>query len=586
MSGIAPFPVVVPLAAAAMVLCVHSLVPRSVVRALTLTAVLAEIGLAAALVHQTHSTTIVYWFGGWTPRGGVALGISFTIDQLGAGAALLAGIVTAAAVATTPSTMGEVGGIINALFLTLLAAMAGFCLTGDVFNMFVFFELMAVSAFALIAYHSRDVGALRSALNFAISNSIAAFLVLIGIAVLYSRTGALNLAQIGHQLTGGGRPDHAAILALALLAAGFLIKAAVVPFHFWLVDTATSAPIPLVMILAGVLDTLGVYGVARIYWTVFAGPLAGDHRAVQALLIAIGAISAVAAGSLSLLFRDARRRMAFVMVAHTGIILIGIGCLSARGVAAAAIYAAGDGVVKVALFIGLALLGFGNPDGRQSDSGRSNARRRAGLTILTVGGLATAGLPVFATGLGKASIEDAVAAAGYPWVTIIIVVAAALTGAAVLNIAATTRSGAGQESPHERGGSWAPLFSLGAFLIGLATLATAASRWAATAATRFVNTAAYQQRVLNGTRVPLPTTAARIALSTNGLALDLLAVAAAVALGTETVRNSSRRFARSPTLSTAWAAAGRLHDGSMGDSATWVTIGTATIALVLATSLH
>jgi multicomponent Na+:H+ antiporter subunit D len=585
-NGIAPFPVVVPLVVAAMVLCVHGVVPRSVVRALTFAAVLAEIVLAAALVYQTRSTTIVYWFGGWVPRGGIALGVSFTIDQLGAGAALLAGIVTAAALAATPSTMGEVGGIIDALFLTLLAAMAGFCLTGDLFNMFVFFELMAVSAFALAAYNTRDIGAQRSALNFAITNSIGAFLVLIGIAVLYGRTGALNLAQIGHQLTHTGTPDHAAAVALALLTAGFLIKAAAVPFHFWLVDTATSAPVPLVMILAGVLDLLGVYAIARVYWTVFAGPLANDHRIVEALLISIGAISAISAGLLSLLFRDPRRRMAFVMVAHTGIVLIGVGCLSARGVAAAAIYAAGDGVVKVAIFIGLALLGFAKADGRQSDAGPSNARRRAGLTLLTVGGLATAGLPLFATGLGKASIEDAVAAAGYPWVTIVIVAAAALTGAAVLNIVATTRAGAGHVRPNGRGGSWVPLFSLGALLMVLAVVATGARRWAATAATRFVNTAAYQQRVLNGTRFRVPTTAARIAVSTNGLALDLLAVAAAIALGTETARNSIRRLARSPTLATAWTAARRLHDGSIGDSATWVTIGTATIALVLAKGLH
>lgn len=586
MNGIAPYPVIVPLVAAATVLGLHRVVPRSVVRALTFAAVVAEIGLAAILVHETHSTTIVYWFGGWTPRSGVAFGVSFTVDQLGAGAALLAGIVTAAAVVTTPTTMTQAEGIHHCLFLTLLAGMAGFCLTGDLFDMFVFFELMAVSAFALCAFSTGELGALRSALNFAITNSIGAFLVLIGIAVLYRRTGALNLAQIGHTLTRAGTLDRAGIVAFALLSAGFLIKAAVVPFHFWLVDTATSAPIPLVMILAGILDTLGVYGVARIYWTVFAGPLAGDHRGVQTLLISLGALTAVTAGALSLLFREPRRRIAFVMVAHTGIVLIGIGCLSARGVAGAAIYAASDGAVKVALFIGLTLLGAATTDPTPTDPGREHRTRRAGLAILTVGGLATAGFPLFATGLGKASIEDAATAAGYPWVTAVVVVAAACTGAAVLNIAANARTGLRAEPAHLDRHRWVPLFGLATGVLGLAALAATAGRWAATAAVEFVNTAAYQQRVLYGTPVRVPASAARMVLSTNGFVFDLVAVAAAVALGTETCRHAVRRIGRSYTLSQVWAAGRRVHDGSIGDSAAWATLGVATIAVVLATSLR
>ncbi|HTD50278.1 MAG TPA: complex I subunit 5 family protein [Acidimicrobiia bacterium] len=586
MNGIAPYPVVVPFAAAAFVLGVHSVVPRSVVRALTFAAIGAEVGFAAILVHETHAATIVYWFGGWTPRSGVALGVSFTVDQLGAGAALLAGIVTAAALVTTPATMTQAEGIHHALFLTLLAGMAGFCLTGDLFNMFVFFELMAVSAFALCAFATRDVSALRAALNFALTNSIGAFFVLIGIAILYSRTGALNLAQIGGTLTRAGSLDRASTVALALLFAGFLIKAAVVPFHFWLVDTATSAPIPLVMILAGVLDTLGIYGIARIYWTVFAGPLAGDHRAVQTLLIALGALTALTAGALSLFFGDARRRMAFVMVAHTGVVLIGIGCLSARGLAGAAIYAAGDGAVKFALFIGLMLLGLAGADSMSTDPGRADRHRRAGLAILTIGGVATAGFPLFATGLGKASIEDAAAAAGYRWVTVVVVAAAATTGAAVLNIAANARTAVRDGSPdHDRRG-WVPLFCVAGGFLGFAALAATGGRWAANAATQFADPASYQQRVLYGARIAIRAPGARMALSTSGLVFDLIAVAIAAALGTETSRNAIRGAARSQALSQVWAAGRRLHDGSLGDSAAWATVGVATIAVMLATGLR
>ena len=97
MSSIAPLPVVVPLAGAAVVLFSHSFAPRALIRALSAAAVAAEIALATVLLHQVRSSTIVYWFGGWTPRAGVALGISFTVDQIGAAAAVLAGVVVAAA---------------------------------------------------------------------------------------------------------------------------------------------------------------------------------------------------------------------------------------------------------------------------------------------------------------------------------------------------------------------------------------------------------------------------------------------------------------------------------------------------------
>jgi len=585
MNPIAPLPVAIPLATAAVVLFLNSVAPRRVVQALTLAAALAEIGLAAALVHQTRSATTVYWFGGWTPRSGVALGISFTIDQVGAGAALLAGVVTAAAVATTRWTIDDADGIVHALLLTLLAAMAGFCLTGDLFNLFVFFELMAVSAFGLAAYQTGSLSALRSALNFAITNSIGAFLVLIGIAMIYSRTGALNLAQIGRQLAADGQADRLTIIALALLSVGFLIKAAVVPFHFWLVDTATSAPVPLVIILAGVLDSLALYGVARIYWTVFATPLAGHQHTLQAMLISLGAISAVGAGVLSLVFRDPRRRIAFVMVAHTGIVLIGIGCLSARGVAGSVIYAVGDGTVKAALLIGLVLVGGARsePDPAPAVSPR---RRQGGLALLTVGGLATAGLPLFATGLGKAAIEDSAASAGYAWAAPLIVLTAALTGGAVLDIARVARAVPAAVEPNERRERWAVLLGLGVVLLGLSAVTTAIGGWAATAGSRFVNTAAYQGRVLDARTLLSAGTIARAGLSMSDALVDLLAVAAAIALAVGLGRPTGRRVERSITLARPWVVARRLHDGSIGDSATWATVGTATIAVILATGVR
>ncbi len=601
--NIVPLPVVVPLAGAAVILFLNTVLPHRAAQAVTLLFVLAEVALSAALLHQARSGTIVYWFGGWTPRRGVALGISFTVDQIGAGGALLAGIVVAAAVATTRSTIEDAHGIVHALLLTLLAAMAGFCLTGDLFNLFVFFELMAVSAFALAAFHTGSRASLRGALNFAITNSIGAFLVLIGIALLYSRTGALNLAQIGRQLSARGPAglrappgpvDRLTIIAFALLTVGFLIKAAVVPFHFWLVDTASSAPLPLVMVLAGVLDTLGVYAVARVYWTVFAIPVAQHHDAVRAVLVGIGAISAAGGATMALLFREARRRLGFVMVSHTGILLIGVGCLSPAGLAGAGVYAIGDGTVKAALFVGVLLLQGGGAPGVTF----SRARRGCGVGLLGIGALALAGLPLFATGLGKAAIEDAASAAGYRWVGSIVIGAAVLSAAAVLDLtwsmARTTTPAPRSAGDLRRGGPWALPFAVGAGLLAVSAAAASMGRWATLATFRFVDTAGYQQRVLGATasaavasgaigKVP-----ATIRLSTDGVVVDLLTVVAAVALALGLNREVlvRRRRRQAAPWTRVRVVMARLHDGSIGDSVTWVTVGTAAVALVFAVGLH
>jgi multicomponent Na+:H+ antiporter subunit D len=590
-NDLVPLAVAGPLAGAAAVLFLNAVVSRRVVQVLTLVVVVAEVGVVTALMYQARSGPLVYWFGGWTPHAGVALGVSFTVDQFGAGAAVLAAIIVSAAVATTRWTVEGGDGIVHALLLTLLAGMTGFCLTGDLFNLFVFFELMAVSAFGLAAYPTRSRGALRSALNFAVANSIGAFLVLIGIALLYARTGALNLAQIGRQLAATGRLDRLTILALALLVVGFLVKAAVAPFHLWLVDTASSAPLPLAMVLAGVLDALGLYAVARIYWAVFAIPLTGDHRAVQTLLISIGAISALIGGAMAALFREPGRRLGFVMVSHTGIVLIGIGCLTAPGLAGAAVYAVSDGTAKAALFAGAAALGLRRSDDDEPANELPPARRRAGVALLAVGGLAAAGLPVFGTGLGKAAIEDAAAAAGYGWAPAVVVLATILTAAAVLDMAWTASRStagvprAGTTPTTGRRHSWVPTFAVGAALVGVSAAARGLGRWATSAAAGVVDSAAYQQRVLGGAPVPAGRMPGAIGLSSGAALVDLATVGAAIGLaaGANVLLTRPTRIERSSRLR---AVLDRLHDGSIGDSVTWLTVGTATIAVALTAGLR
>src|SRR5581483_11416017 len=187
--------------------------------------------------------------------------------------------------------MEDAHHLFEVLVLLFAAAMAGFALSGDLFNMFVFFELMGVAAYALTAYKVEEEPALQAAFNFAVSNSIGAFLVVLGLALLYGRTGSLNLAELGERLAG--RHDGLVIAAFALIVCGFLVKAAIVPFHFWMADAYAAAPAPICVLFAGVMSDLGLYAIARVYWTVFAGSLGGVDAGIRDLLLAFGAATAV-----------------------------------------------------------------------------------------------------------------------------------------------------------------------------------------------------------------------------------------------------------------------------------------------------
>src|SRR6185312_13527941 len=261
------------------------------------------------------------------------------------GMASLAGVLASAALVYCLRYFDSARGRHHALVLIFLAASVDFCLTGDLFNLFVAFELVAVTAFALTGYNAGHPAPLQGAINFAVTNSLGGMSVLMGVGFLYARTGSLNLAQIGQALTGR-HPDGLIVVAFALLTGGFLVKAAVVPFHFWLPDAYGSAPIPVCVLFA----------VIRVWDTVFSGLAGGSGPRMRAVLLGLGILTAVIGAVMALAQIHLKRMLAFVTMSHMGIYLIGVGLLIPLGLAGASLLVIGDGLAKSALFLGVGVV--------------------------------------------------------------------------------------------------------------------------------------------------------------------------------------------------------------------------------------
>ncbi len=279
--------------------------------------------------------------GGWAPE----LGISIVVDRLSAVFLVLAALGVPISLACSMESFGFAPWRFYVLFFLNWGAINGIILTGDLFNLFVFFEIFSVAAYLLVSYPPRSWQAVEASFKYLIFGTVGAMFLLMGIAYTFMATGQLNMAVLSH-LIGSVPPVTLSVIG-GCLVVGLFVKSGTAPTHFWLPDAHSSAQTPVSALLSGVLVKAAIYALIRISYLMFL-PVIGE---VFSVILFFGSLSVILGHLMALQQEDIKRLLAYSTVAQIGTIMIGVGCASSLGVSAAVYHSFNHMVAKMGLFL-------------------------------------------------------------------------------------------------------------------------------------------------------------------------------------------------------------------------------------------
>ncbi len=364
MNLLVPLPVILPLVGAGLNLIVGRR-PRAQPWVSTVT-LLAVVAIAAVLVRQSDvDGPQALWIGAWQEP----LGIVLVADRVSSLMLLVSAVVTlfvliyAIGQGMTADGARAPLTVFHPTFLVLVAGVSNAFLAGDLFNLFVSFEMLLFASYVLLTLGGTEPR-VRAGTVYVTVGVLSSMLFLISVACIYAATGTVNMAQLSGRLAD--LPDHVSLTLQVLLLTTFAVKAAVFPLSLWLPDSYPTAPAPVTAVFAGLLTKVGVYAILRTQTLLFPdSPLTNLMLVAALFTMIVGILGAVAQSEL-------KRMLSFTLVSHIGYMVFGIGMATKAGLSGALFYVVHHITIQTALFLVLGLVD----------------RRGGSTSLLKLGGLA------------------------------------------------------------------------------------------------------------------------------------------------------------------------------------------------------
>ncbi|MGB5303102.1 MAG: proton-conducting transporter membrane subunit, partial [Gemmatimonadota bacterium] len=449
------------------------------------------------LVSVWRHGTLVLEVGSWPATFGITLAVDPLSAAMVAVTAVVAVPVMLYAETWLPTRLAR-GGFRPLAFLMLAGVSLAF-VTGDLFNLYVAFEVLLVSSFGLMALGGKPEQ-VRGTTSYVFINLVASAFFLGGVAALYGLTGTLNLADMSVRLAGHGSPSLVLGAAMLLLVA-FGIKAAVFPLFFWLPASYHTPPVPVAALFAGLLTKVGVYALIR----VFSLLLAADLALIQPLLLGTAALTMIAGVLGAAAQSDIRRILSWHIISQIGYMVMGLALATPLALVGAVFYVVHHIVVKTNLFLVGGLISRSGGDFELDRLG-GLYRSRPGLALLfLVPALSLAGLPPLSGFWAKLILLRAGLEAGQYWIVAVAAVVGLLTLYSMTKIWAgafwspAPDSQSGVHGPL-RLGLWLPVVALAGVTLFIGLWAEPLIELAERAAASLIDPAAYVTDVLGAAR--------------------------------------------------------------------------------------
>jgi multicomponent K+:H+ antiporter subunit D len=371
-------------------------------RIFSLTTNVLLVAIAMALAVQAADGTVqVYELGDWQAPFGIVL----VLDRLSAMMVLLTTVLALAVnLYAIGSKWDERGANFHALYLFQLMGIIGAFLTGDAFNLFVFFEVLLIASYGLMI-HGGGARRFQAGVQYVVFNLLGSTLFLFALGTIYGVTGTLNLADLAQRVAELPAEDSALIrVGAVMLLLVFAIKASLLPLHFWLPASYANAPAPVAALFA-IMTKVGAYAILRVYTLVFGPDVAVVDGLVESWLLP-AALLTIAIGAIGVLgSKEIGKLMSFGAITSVGTLLTAIALFTPEATSAALYYTVHSTLAAAALFLVADMV----RERQGGDIAPKPVMAQSGLisVLFFVAAIATAGMPPLSGFLGKLLILDA-----------------------------------------------------------------------------------------------------------------------------------------------------------------------------------